>query len=153
MSIITDIKKDITKVVDYLEKFENAISDAEPLFDIEGKRLEQLNRDLPNNLLKYKQLLKEIKYIADYVSDVYLAKISSQKYKEINEKSHRALTQREIQIYIDSDESYVETKELALEVELVKEKIVSIVEAFEQMNWSLKNITQLRINEMQDSII
>lgn len=153
MSIVTEINGDFSKIVSYLEKYDQYIVDAEPLFQLVGRKLEEVNRTLPGHLSRYKQLFDEIKSLEDFLSNVYLTRIVSRHFKAYNEKYPRALSTKDITIYIDNEEDVVTTKEIIIEVKIIKDKLQSIVEALEQLGWSLKNIVELRINEMQDAIL
>lgn len=152
MSIISDVLTDFSKISDYLVRYEDEIAAAEPIFDIEGKKLEAVNRTLPSYISRYDQLLGELKTLEQFL-EVRRDEIEAKHWKKYNEKYSKALSTRDIQAYIAGEKDHIEMSELILEVRFVKEKISSIVKALEQMGWSLKNIVELRIHQLQDEIL
>lgn len=152
MTIIAEASRDLTSVLKYLERYEKALKDAPSLFELEGRKLEYVNRTLPGNLARYDEMCNELKTLEEFLEkkkDVIISPL----WKKYNEKYSRQLSQRDIQAYISGEPDVISIIELILEVKLLKEQFSSIVKALEQMGWSLKNIVELRIHELQDAIL
>lgn len=152
MSIISDASADLSSVVSYLKRYEDQLEEIRSIFQIEGKRLEAVNRTLPGYLARYDEIYNELKTLEDFLDkrrDVTVAPL----WKKYNEKYSRQLTTRDITAYIAGEPDYVSITELLLEVKLLKEKYGAVVKALEQMGWSLKNIVELRIHELQDAVL
>jgi hypothetical protein len=152
MTIISEASTDLTNVLNYLEKYEKALSEAPSLFELEGKKLEHINRTLPGYLARYDEMYNELKVLEEFLEKKKEI-IMSPLWKKYNEKYSRQLSQRDIQAYIAGEPEIVSITELILEVKLLKEQFSSVVKALEQMGWSLKNIVELRIHELQDAIL
>ena len=153
MSFLLSLSDDkLTEIIPLLEKYENKIADAEQLFSLEGKKLEHICRNLPQNLSNYDQYYQELKSLEDWLFSKR-DKIQARLWKKYTEGYSRALGTKDIQAYIYGEPDYVHYTEIILEVSHLKGKIFSIVEAFKTMNWMLSNITKLRVAEMQDSVI
>lgn len=152
MTIIAEASRDLTNVLKYLERYEEALKDALSLFELEGRKLEHVNRTLPGNLARYDEMCNELKTLEEFLEKKKDA-IISPLWKKYNEKYSRQLSQRDIQAYIAGEQDVISITELILEVKLLKEQFSSIVKALEQMGWSLKNIVELRIHELHDTIL
>lgn len=152
MSVISDVSGDLLKVLSYLEKYENALNEAEPIFELEGKRLELLCRAHPQHLVRYDQLLAEIKSLESIVQ-LRLEQKEAFFWKRYNEGYARQLAARDIQAYISGESEVVTIKEILLEVQNFKSQYSAVVEALKTMGWSLNNIVKIRISELQDTII
>ena len=152
MSVISEVKIDLLNVISYLEKYENALKEAEPLFDLKGQLLEKLCRTHPQYLVRYDQLLSEIKSLEGIV-ELRLEEKEGILWKKYNEGYQRQLSGRDIQAYISGEVEVVKIKEILLEVQSYKSQYNAIVEAFKTMGWRLNNIVKLRISELQDTIL
>ena len=152
MSIISEASADLSSVISYLKRYEDQLEEIRSIFQIEGKKLEAVNRTLPGYLARYDEIYNELKTLEDFL-DKKRDTIVSPLWKKYNEKYSRQLSQRDIQAYIAGEPDYVAITELIIEVKLLKEKYGSVVKALEQMGWSLKNIVELRIHELQDAIL
>lgn len=152
MSIISDASADLSSVVSYLKRYEDRLEEIRSIFEIEGKKLEAVNRTLPGYLARYDEIYNELKTLEDFL-DKRRDAIVAPLWKKYNEKYSRQLSTRDITAYIAGEPEYVSITELMLEVKLLKEKYGAVVKALEQMGWSLKNIVELRIHELQDAIL
>lgn len=152
MSIISEASQDLANVLNYIKRYEEALKEAPSLFQIEGRKLEHVNRTLPGHLARYDEMYNELKTLEEFLEKKKEI-IISPLWKKYNEKYSRQLSQRDIQAYIAGETDVVSITELILEVKLIKEQFASVVKALEQMGWSLKNIVELRIHELQDAVL
>jgi hypothetical protein len=133
------------------EGVEREIAKAEPLFDIEGVRLELLARDLPKHQGHYDLKAQEMKQLMKWLEN-YKGKQEAILLKNYN-KGQRALSATDQRILIGGEKDIVETNQLIIEATLLYGKLDSIVEAFKQMGWMIGHITKLRVAELGDIII
>lgn len=133
-------------------KYEKYVEEAEPLFQIDGKKLEEVCRTLPKNLVIYDRHYHEMKTLEEWLM-VRREKIQAKLWKKYLEGYARALASKDIQMYIQGDKEFVEFTEIILEVANIKAKLQSIVKAFENMSWMLGHITKLRVAELQDTVL
>jgi hypothetical protein len=133
------------------EEVEREIAKAEPLFDIEGVRLELLARDLPKHQGHYDLKAQEMKQLMKWLEN-YKGKQEAILLKNYN-KGQRALSATDQRILIGGEKDIVETNQLIIEATLLYGKLDSIVEAFKQMGWMIGHITKLRVAELGDIII
>ena len=140
------------QLLSIITKYEKYVEEAEPLFKIDGKKLEEVCRTLPKNLVVYDRHYHEMKTLEEWMM-VKREKIQSKLWKKFLEGYPRALAAKDIQMYIQGDPEYVEFTEIILEVANIKAKLQSLVKAFENMSWMLGHITKLRIAELQDVVL
>jgi hypothetical protein len=127
------------------------IAKAEPLFDIEGIRLELLARDLPKHQGHYDLKAQEMKQLMKWLEN-YKGKQEAILLKNYN-KGQRALSATDQRILIGGEKDIVETNQLIIATTLLYGKLDAIVEAFKQMGWMIGHITKLRVAELGDIII
>lgn len=133
------------------EKYEQHIKNAEPLFNLEGMRLELVARNLPNHQFFYDQRAQEVKQVIKWLEN-YRAKLEA-KFTKNYSQGQRALGVREATIFINGEREIVELNQLIIEATLLYQQLDSIVEAFRQMGWMVGNITKLRVAELGEVII
>lgn len=141
----------VTVLATHIPRLEKAIAQAEPLFQLEGQRLEVVARSLPHNQATYDQLLREAKAICAWLEN-WKAKLEAQHMRNY-QRASRTMTQKEISTFIAGEPDIVEHNELLIEVGLLRDKLDAIVEAFRQAGWVLSHITKLRVAELQDVIL
>lgn len=142
----------LEEVLNILPKYEDKIKAAEPIFKLEGRRLEEIARTLPQNQASYDQSYQELKALEEWLNNLKEKKVGKF-WKKYLEGYQRSLATRDIQAYIASEKEIVEMNQIIIEVTLLKSNMLSIVEAIKNMGWMLGNITKLRVAEMQDVIL
>lgn len=135
-----------------LERLLSEANEAAVFFDLDGKKLEVLNRDHPQKLMCYGLLLQESKAIEEFLK-TKLEMIESIIYREIIENSMKALTATDIKMWIRGDVRYVEYNQLLVDSVYVKNVLQSIMDALQTMGWSLSNIVKLRIASLEDTVL
>jgi hypothetical protein len=154
MSVITEIYGELAlkKLPARVALYEQLIETAEPLFNLDDKKLEAACKDQAKNLMFYDLMLQECKTVEDAIR-VKIDEIESTLYRQLNENSNRVLGTRDIQQYIKSEPRYIDAQEILLEVTMVKRKLEAVVEALKSMGWSINNIVKLRIAQLEDTIL
>ncbi len=148
MSTIGDISSNLVILIDKLNEYDDYLEKAAPIFEMEGKKLEVLNRQLPKALSFYDRKLGEIKTIEDLIQ-MKIKEIESSHWKKYNEKYPRSLTTQDIRSYIAGEKDYIQMYEILLEVVNMKRQYEAVTDALRQMGWSLKNIVELRIAQLE----
>lgn len=140
------------QLIPILDSFEADIAKAEPLFELEGRRLEEIARVLPYHQGMYQQRAQEAKQLVKWLEN-HLAKIEARMIKNMNAHNARAFGARETTAIISGEREVVEQKQLIIEATLMQEKLDAIVDAFRQMGWMIGNVTKLRVAELQDVVL
>jgi chaperonin cofactor prefoldin len=154
MSVITEAYGELAlkKLPARVALYEQLIEAAEPLFNLDDRKLEEACKEHAKNLMFYDVMLQECKSIEETIR-YKIDELESTLYRNLNENSNRVLGTRDIQQYIKSDPQFVNAQEVLMEVIVVKRKLEAIVEALKSMGWSLNNITKLRIAQLEDAIL
>lgn len=151
----TLLQIDETRLVEELDsfftKYESEVKKAEPLFSLEGERLEVIARTLPYNQAHYDMLAQEAKQLVKWLEN-HRARIEARLTKNYLQ-GNRAYGARETATLIGGEKEMVEINQLIIEAALAHQRLDSIVEGFKQMGWMLTNITKLRVASLQDVII
>jgi hypothetical protein len=130
------------------ENYEKHITNAEPLFELEGVRLELLARNLPHHQTFYANRAAEMKQVIKWLEN-YKAKLES-RFTKNYAQGQRALAAREVTTFIGGEQDIVELNQLIIEATLLYSQLDDIVEGFRQMGWMIGNITKLRVAELQE---
>lgn len=152
MSRIADIKKalkkdTLTTLNVLLTEYDLLLKDVEQNISLKGKTLEQANKEQASLLFFYDEKLRELLIIEDFMK-AWVDKIRGQLFETIINRSGRDLSDRAINQIIDSKDEYLNAYELYLEIKELAEKFEAVVESYKQRGFSLRNITELRINQI-----
>ena len=128
------------------------IRKAEPLFQIQGERLEVLARDLPKHQGHFALKSQEMKQLMKWLEN-YKAKQEAIILKNYTRNNQRVLSASDQKILLAGEKDIVETNQLIIEAALMHGKFEEVTEAFRQMGWMLGHITKLRVAELGDIII
>jgi len=142
----------LEEIIPLLPKYEQKIAAAEPIFKIEGRRLEEVMRTLPHYQSSYDQSLQEMKGLEEWILNIKEKRIGKL-WKKYNEGYNKQLSTKDITMYIAAEKEIVELNQIIIEVVALKNNLESIVEALRQMGWMVGHITKLRVAEMQDAIL
>jgi hypothetical protein len=152
MTFIGDASRDQTKIVDYLLTAQAQLEAAGPVFDLNGRKLEEMCKNHAHHLVYYDQIRINLKSLLELM-ETKRNTIESKLWRKYNEGYQRALSSRDIQAYIAGEPEYVAASEMILEINNVKEQAQAVVKAIEDMGWMLSHMTKLRVAEMQDAIL
>jgi hypothetical protein len=136
---------------DIFSKYEALVQSAEPLFNLDGQRLELLLRNLPLHQASYDQKSQDMKQLMKWLEN-YKAKLEFIHLKNYS-KGPRALSATDQKIFLGGEHNIIETNQLIIEATLIYNHLTAIVEAFRTMSWTLGHITKLRVSELNDIII
>lgn len=146
-----DESKLADELVSFFSEYEKAISQAAPLFELEGERLEILIRNLPHHQLKYDQLAQEAKQLVKWLEN-YKSRIEARLTKNYL-NGQRAFGARETNVLISGEKEMIEHNQLIVEASLYQQRLESIVESFKQMGWMLSHIVKLRVASLNDIVL
>lgn len=142
----------LEEIIPLIDKFNQRIKNAEPIFVLDGRKLEDVIKTLPKYQAAYEQFYQEIKAVEEWVL-VIKEKRVAKAWKKFNEGYSRALSTRDIQAYIGGEKDVVELNQVLVEIVLIKNNLSAIVESIKQLGWMCGHLTKLRVAEMQDYIL
>lgn len=145
-------ESELDKIIPLMDKFEARVKAAEPIFNLDGRKLEEVLRTLPYHQASYDQTLQEVKAVEEWLLTMKEKRIAKV-WKKYNEGYSRQLTTRDIQAYIGGEKDIIEINQILVEIVLIKNNLSAIVDAIKQMGWMCGHITKLRIAELDEVIL
>ena len=152
MSIIFDVKDDLSNIPDILDKFEMALNGHEENLKIKGKNLEKANVENTSWLAYYDQRKIELNSLARFI-EMKLEQEKGKLWKAYTENYSRELSSRDKDQYISKDASYLKVYQVLIIIEELLKKYSSVVDAFQNRGYALRNITSLRVSSMEDVVL
>lgn len=149
MSKIADLGKDYKNLPELLAAYQDDLEEADKRLDIKGKKLEISISENSAWMHYYDQRKAEINTLVKYFKSEE-DRVRSVLFRSYKENYSRALGEREINKYLDSEEAYIFVHSLLLEVEEVYELYQATVKAFVDRNYLLTNITKLRVASLEN---
>lgn len=152
MSVIFDIKPDLSNLVQILDRYEEAIKDLDDELKLKGKQLAQANSENPSLLAYYDERKAELKSIMQLV-EMHIDKVKGELWQKFTENHSRDLGPRDKEMYVKKDPEYLKRYQLFLCVQELYMRYSAAVEAFIARGFSLRNITNLRVAQVETGII
>ena len=140
-----------SELLTYFSKWSEEIDNAEPIFDIKGRQLEHVTRDVPHFQSIYALKAAEAKAVVKWL-EIFKSQKESRYLKNYN-NSPRALGVKEQSIYLQGEKEIIEINQLIVEANLKLQQFEEIVEALKQLSWTCSNIVKLRVAELTDIVI
>ncbi len=154
MSPLDKIAQDITLLPDVLAEYEALIEEeaVKANLFIKGKVLETANTEQSGWVFYYSSRKAEVYSIVKWL-EAKLGAVRGKFFKQYTEHYTRELNDRTKDKYIDNEKEVLAQLELYLQVKELHEKYVAVCDAFTARGFALRNITELRIRSLEDSII
>lgn len=152
MSRIPDLGDKFKNIASVLADYDKALEEADDLMKIEGKSLENANKENPAWQVYYDQKRIELKTLTDYM-EARVQAARGRLFKSMTELHQRDLTDRAKDKYIDNEEAYLTVYEIYLEVREMYNRYQSIVDGFTSRGYALNNITKLRVASLEDAML
>jgi hypothetical protein len=139
------------EIMNYIVDWIKDINNSEPIFNIEGKRIELILRDLPHHQVYYSQRAVEANSVLSWLRNIKAKREAIVLKNYLN--TPRALSVKEQTVLSQGEPQIVEINQLIVEVEFRKNSLEEIVEAIKQLAWSMNYVTRMRVAEMEDAVI
>lgn len=152
MSVIFDVADDLSNIPKILDLYDQALDGHEENLRIKGKNLEQANVENPSWLAYYDQRKIELNSLARFI-DMKLEQEKGKLWKAYTENYSRELSARDKDQYISKDASYLKVYQILIIIEELLKKYSSVVDAFQNRGYALRNITSLRVSSMEDVVL
>ena len=132
--------------------YEQQLVDAVAKLEIKGKLLEVANSENSAWMHYYDQRRIELGSLVKHFI-LEEGKTRSILYKSYKENYNIVLSTNEINKYIDGEEDYLFIHSLLIEVEELYESYKSVVAAYTSRNYTLSNITKIRVASLEHTEI
>lgn len=152
MSIILQIKPDLSNLGDILDTYEQAFESFKDDVRLNGKQIGKANSENPSLLAYYDERRAELKSILQFV-EMHLDKIRGELWQQYTEVHSRELNAKDKEMYIKKDPKYLKVYQLFLCVQELYNKYIAAVDAFVNRGFSLRNISNLRVAQVDTGLI
>lgn len=149
----TDIKEKYKNLGTILAAYKDDLSEAEGNLKIGGKSLEKANRDNPSHKYYYQQRFVELNTLTK-TFEREVDRVRGKLFKSLSYPHNNVeLSDRAKDKYIDNEQAYLDIHEIYLEVKEMRDNYEALVQAFTDRGYALKNITEIRVAQLEDVLI
>ena len=142
---------DLGSIVDSITYFEKELSEARFECRIKGS-LEKASSSLPG-LTEYRfNQLQEIEAILEHLN-IELRKVRSITFRKYLESYNRALSSRDAEKFVDSEQDVIDLTLLTNQFSLLRNQYLGIMKGLDVKQWQIGHITRLRTAGMEDIVI
>jgi hypothetical protein len=148
MTWYTIITRDLTKLPDFMEHYDAEIQQAKIEVGIKGS-IEKSLAGLPGVTEWRFSQLQEIEAVLNYLN-IQLRKTRALTFKKYLENYNRALSSRDAERYVDSEQEVIDLETLVNEVALLRNRYLGIMKGLEAKQWQLGHLVRLKTAGMED---
>ena len=149
MGWYSDIAKDISKIPDAIQYFEDELIAAKGQIRIKGN-VERAAAEMPGIVAHRFNQLQEIEAILNYLN-IELRRLRSSFFKKYLENYQRALSSRDVEKYVDGEKDVVDYEKIINEFALMRNTWLGVLKGLDQKQWQITNIVKLRVAGMEDA--
>lgn len=142
---------DWSKLPQFIDYFLNQCEEARTEIPLRG-RLEDHSRTLPVFTEQRFSQLQILNAVIEYF-EIEQKKERSTLYRKYLENYQRQLSSRDIEAYINGEQTVVSLSMIINEISLVRNKYIGIIKGLEGKSFSINNIVKLRTAGLEDSRI
>ena len=143
------LEKDLTAIVESLEKYEKELSDWKANITLDNKNIEIANIEQVSWLAYYDEIKVQLKIMLDYM-DYLLKEQKSQAMKLLYNTMQKSVSDRAIEKLAEDNKRYKNLFVLYLEVKELYMVAESIVFQLQQRAYSINNIIKIREKELEN---
>lgn len=139
-------------LADILEPYDQDIQAVADRLSFKGKTITQANKEQAVWPSYYDQRRAEMQSLSKYFL-LQVNRVRGELYQRLTENHSRDLGERDKVKYIDNNNEFLIINELYLEVDEYYEKYKAIVDAFKTRGYALRNLVDIQINQLNDSLL
>lgn len=145
------ITGNINKLPDMITYYEQELADCRNDVAVRGN-IEKNLAALPGITERRFNQLQEIEAVLNFMN-IQLKQTRSKMFKRYLENYQRELSSRDVDRYVDGEQSVVDMELLVNEVALLRNRYLGILKAVESKNFMLGHIVRLRAVGMEDATV
>lgn len=146
-----EIRDDTSKVLDFVDYFNNELKEAQREVKQNGLLVNVLDKLPGYHEQRYSQL-QEIEAVLE-IMDTKVEEIKTEKYKKFLEHYNRVLSSTDVKRYVEGDIDVVQIMQLRTEVSFIRNQFFGIIKSFEMKHYALGNITKIRCAGIEDATL
>jgi hypothetical protein len=147
LSRIADLGKKYEKLPAIIAEYDAHLDEAQSRIAIKGKIIEEALKEQAAWPVFYDEKRRELNTLVKFL-DAKVSYVRGKLTRDYTERYSRELSDRVKDKYIDNEDEYMSIYEVYLEVLELAEKYDAVVDAFKVRGFALRDITQLRIAQM-----
>lgn len=151
MGWYSEVARDINKIPDAIQFFENELQSARKEVKLYGN-VERAASEMPGIVEHRFNQLQEIEAILNYLN-IELRRLRSSFFKKYLENYQRALSSRDVQVYVDGEADVVDYEKIINEFALLRNKWLGLLKGLDQKQWQITNVVKLRVAGMEDASV
>ena len=149
MGWYSEVSRDISKIPDAVQHFEDELVDARIEIKLKGN-VERAAAEMPGIVEHRFNQLQEIEAILNYLN-IELRRLRSMYFKKYLENYQRALSSRDVEKYVDGEADVVDYEKIINEFALLRNKWLGLLKGLDQKQWQITNVVKLRVAGMEDA--
>ena len=149
MAWYSEVSRDISKIPDAVQYFENELINARVEVKLKGN-VERAAAEMPGIVEHRFNQLQEIEAILNYLN-IELRRLRSMYFKKYLENYQRALSSRDVEKYVDGEADVVDYEKIINEFALLRNKWLGLLKGLDQKQWQITNVVKLRVAGMEDA--
>lgn len=149
MGWYSEVSRDISKIPDAVQHFEDELSSARFEVKLKGN-VERAAAEMPGIVEHRFNQLQEIEAILNYLN-IELRRLRSSYFKKYLENYQRALSSRDVEKYVDGETDVVDYEKIINEFALLRNKWLGLLKGLDQKQWQITNVVKLRVAGMEDA--
>ena len=151
MGWYSEVARSISKIPNAIQYFEDELVDARKEVKLHGN-VERAASEMPGIVEHRFNQLQEIEAILNYLN-IELRRLRSSFFKKYLENYQRALSSRDVQVYVDGEADVVDYEKIINEFALLRNKWLGLLKGLDQKQWQITNVVKLRVAGMEDASI
>ena len=151
MTWYSKVTQNLANLPDFVAYYEAELQAAKFEIGIKGN-VEKNISALPGVTEHRFNQLQEIEAVLNFLN-IQLRKIRATTFKKYLENYNRALTSRDAERYVDSENDVVDMETLINEIALLRNKWLGVIKGLDAKQWQMGHIVKLRTAGMEDITI
>jgi hypothetical protein len=151
MSSFAEAKKSAEGLLDFLDhceaEYENGLKRTKVAGEIIREAAEQ-----PGLIARYDQLRIELKALKS-IHETKLRRTKGELWRHYLENYNRTLASKDIDQYITAEQKYRNQEDIVQMIEVIYNKLESLVESLRAKGWSISNIVKMRTTGLEDALV
>lgn len=152
MSRIADLGDNYQHLPAMLQEYDQYLDDASNILSLKGKTIGNALQEQGSWPAFYDERRRELNTLVKFF-DMKVAACRGELLKAYTENYSRELGERAKDKYIDNEPAYHSIYQLYLEVFELAEKYTAVVDAFKLRGFALRDISLLRVNEIENGLL
>ncbi len=142
------IQKDLSKIPDCIDYYNNELENVGLEVSMKGN-VERTSREMPGIVAYRFNQLQELEGILEHLN-IEMRRERGRLFRKYLEHYERALSSRDVDKYVDGEQSVLDLQGLINEIAFVRNKYHGLMKALEAKQFQINNVIKLRVAGLED---